>query len=372
MDMPHSTAEMRVYLHDYLREFSGEIVAAADRATFDGVDLPVQAAALRLKANGVLAMQSAVFQRDPIAALTDAWVLTAAMVRFFEDGNGKNLFTGSPPVVVETLRQLEARVDALAQSLVGQSRVDVVRPKIRQFVLDNPIKDLSFSRRSATLGVSALTAAAWGTDVWQSVAQLDETARDASDRLTIYAEQLPQVARWQAEMLLIDAQQGLLAKPFTTLDRVDAEIGALDQRLGIIHEDIDGIGKFVTGTPTLVAAERALLLESLARERAAILTWVNNERVATLSALTAERETILAAAGEWRKASFTDLGTETVRSFDRMDKLSTDRVTDLNRLSREAIDHLFWRALQLLLVACAAITILVLVLRRRQPRGAAS
>ena len=365
-----STAEMRIYLHDYLRGFSGEIAAAADRVIVAEDDLSARAAALRLKANGVIAMQAAVFQHDPIAALTDAWVLTAAMARFFDDGNGKDLFRGSQPVVVEALRRLEVQVDALAQSLVGHERVDVVRPKIRRFVLDNPVSDLSFSRRSASLGASALTAAAWGTDLRQSVAQIDETARDASDRLTIYAEQLPQVARWQAEMLLIDAQHEFLAKPFATLDHVDADIGALDQRLGVIHEDIDAIGKFVNGTPTLVANERALLLESFARERAMIFASVDSERVATLASLTAERETILAAVAELRRASFADLRTETVHSLDRIDKLSMDRVRDLSRLSQEAIDRLFWRALELLLVACAAITVLTLVLRQRQPRGA--
>ena len=364
-----STAEMRIYLHDYLRVFSGEIVDTADRVTVVEGNLAVRAAALRLKANGVMAMQAAVFQRDPVAALADAWVLTAAMARFFEGGSGKELFRGSQPLVVETLRRLEVQVDALAQKLVGQERAAVVRPQVRQFVLDNPVTDLSFSHRSAALSASALTAAARGTAVHQAVAQIDETARDASDRLTIYAEQLPQIARWQAEMLLIDAQREILAKPFDTLDHLDSEIGVMDQRLGAIHDDIQGIGKFVDGTPTLFANERALLLDSIARERAMILAAVTGERVATLASLSAERETILAAAVELREASFADLRTATAQSLDRMDGISTDRVRDLSRVFKEAIDHLFWRALELLLIACAAIVVVGFVLSRRQRRA---
>ena len=107
--------------------------------------------------------------------------------------------------------------------IVGKERVDAVRPEIQRFVRDNPIRDLSFGRRSAGLHASAVTAAAWGTDVVSSVAQIDETARDLSDRLTIYAEQLPQIARWQGEILLLQSQREVLTKPFANLDGIDRQ-----------------------------------------------------------------------------------------------------------------------------------------------------
>ena len=98
-----------------------------------------------------------------------------------------------------------------------------------------------------------------------------------------------------------------------------------------------------------------------------ILAAIDSERVAILASLTAERETILAAADALQKASFTDLKTETVRSLDRIDQLSTARVQDLSRASRDAIDHMFWRALELALVVCAGLTVQALVRRRRPP-----
>ena len=76
--------------------------------------------------------------------------------------------------------------------------------------------------------------------------------------------------------------------------------------------------------------------------------------MAILASLMADCETILAAADALQKASFTGLKTETVQSLDRIDQLSTARVQDLSRASRDAIDHMFWRALELALVVCAA------------------
>jgi len=357
LGVQQTAAESKVHLYEYLRWFGAEIVAAADDVRVTEKDPVVQESALRLKANAVSSMQVAVFQRDPLAALADAWALTAAMARFFADGNGKDLFGGSHSRVLEALHGLEVEVEELAQGIVGKERVDAVRPEIQRFVRENPIRDLSFGRRSAGLRASAVTAAAWGTSVTSAVAQIDETARELSDRLTIYAEQLPQIARWQGEILLLQSERELLTKPVTNIEDID-------RRLGTIDDNFATVTGFVTGTPALIAAERTLMLEALTHERTTLLTEVDRQRVATLVSLTAEREAILAAIADLRGATFTDLGTQTERSLDRMDKLSTATVQDVGRVSKDTIDHLFWRALELLLVGCAAFAVLTLTLRR--------
>jgi hypothetical protein len=361
LGVEQTLAEMRVLLHEYLRWFTTEIVTAADGILETEMDPAAQEAALRLKVSAVTSMQAALFQRDPLAALTDAWALTHGMTHFFEDGNGKDLFGGSQNLVVDALHGLESELDRLAQRIVGKERMDAVRPQLDRFVSDYPIRDLSFGRRSAGLRASSVTAAELRGDGLRSVAQIDETARDLSDRITIYAEQLPQIARWQGEILLMESQRNFLAKPFANLDGVD-------RNLSSIEEDVDAAAGFLTSTPELIAAERLLLLKAFESEREAILSSIDQQRVQTLAALTAEREAILAAVEELRRASFEDLGTETDESLGRIEKLSTATVQDLTRASREAIDHLFWRAVQLFLLGFAAFAILALILRRTRPR----
>ena len=356
-----TTSETRVQLRDYIRVFNGEILAAADGILVTEKDLAVQEAALRLKANGVTAMQAAVFQQDPIAALADAWALTVAMARFLEDGKGKDLFGGSQSLVVEALHRLEVQVDAFAQTVVGKERADAVRPEIHRFVRDNPIRDLSLGLRSAGLQAAVLTAAGWSTDARRSIGEINETVRDMSDRLGIYAELLPQIAGWQGEILLLQAKREVLAQPFSSL-------GGVDSNLRAIGESVDRVAGFVTVAPELIANERTHLQDTLDRERAAILLAVDAQRVATLETLTAEREAILAAVEALRKASFADVGIEAQRSLDHIDKLSATRVQDLSRASRDVIDHVFWRALELLLMGLAGAAVLVVALRPR-PRS---
>jgi hypothetical protein len=307
-------------------------------------------------------MQAAVFQHDPIASLADAWALTAAMDLFFEDGKGKDLFGSSQFRVVESLHRLEAQVDELAQAVVGKERADAVRPEIHRFVGANPIRDLSLGLRSAGLQASVLSAGGWSTDARHSIVGIDETARDLSDRLGIYAELLPQIAGWQGEILLIQTRREVLAQPFADLNGVDRNLGAIDEGIG-------AVAGFVTGTPALIASERALALEALQRERATLVSSVDRQRVATLAAVTLEREALIAAVEEWRKATFKDLGAETQRSLDRIDRLSAATVQDFTRASKDAIDYLFWRALELLLVGVAAFGVLAFTLRIRPRPG---
>jgi hypothetical protein len=126
-------------------------------------------------------------------------------------------------------------------------------------VRENPIRDLSFGRRSAGLRASAVTAAAWGTSIGSSVAQLDETARDLSDRLTIYAEQLPRSPGGRG-----DPAPSIRARD---PDEAVNDIEDIDRRLGTIDENFGTVTGFVTGTPALIAAERTVMLEALAHER---------------------------------------------------------------------------------------------------------
>jgi len=250
------------------------------------------------------------------------------------------------------------RPGVVARVAVGKERADAVRPEIHRFVRDNPIRDLSLGLRSAGLQAAVLTAAGWSTDARRSIGEINETVRDMSDRLGIYAELLPQIAGWQGEILLLQAKREVLAQPFSSLGGVDSNIRA-------IGESIDRVAGFVTVAPELIANERTRLQDTLDRERAAILLAVDAQRVATLETLTAEREAVLEAVETLRKASFADVGIEAQRSLEHIDKLSATRVQDLSRASRDMIDHVFWRALELLLTGLAGAAVLVVALRPR-------
>ena len=111
-------------------------------------DPSIREAAVRWKINSIPAMQAAVFQLDPLAALADAWGLCAQMERFFATGAGKDLFGDSQRIAVQDSLTLSEEAAALARSVVGVDGVKDVRPKLEAWLDENPIHDLSFWRRS--------------------------------------------------------------------------------------------------------------------------------------------------------------------------------------------------------------------------------
>jgi hypothetical protein len=360
-----TTAEVRVLLHAYLRWFTSQVVVAADAMQRSEDDLQIKESAVRLKLGAIPSMQTAVFQRDPLAALTDAYALTMALGRFLEEGEGKNLFGASQPIIVETMRELEVEIRAIAEDVAGRQKMEEVRPVLERWVAEHPIRDLSLGMRTAGLHASATAAAAWGTSGLQAVGQIDETARDLSERLTLYAEQLPNEARWQGELLLLEAQHELLSESFADVDAVTNDISR-------IEADIDRVTEFVMATPELVASERSLLLGALENERRAVLDSVDRQRIDTLVLLQSERETILASIEELRRATFADLGSEADRSLGRIDAMRTDTLERIEGAAEAAIDRLFWRALQLVAVILVGVALLLLLARilRRRPEAA--
>ena len=82
-------------------------------------DPSIREAAVRWKINSIPAMQAAVFQLDPLAALADAWGLCAQMERFFATGAGKDLFGDSQRIAVQDSLTLSEEAAALARSVVG-------------------------------------------------------------------------------------------------------------------------------------------------------------------------------------------------------------------------------------------------------------
>jgi hypothetical protein len=137
---------------------------------------------------------------------------SAALPTFSPTGTGGRS-SGNPSLVVEAFHGLDVEIDPPSGTRSLRERQPYPRPVLRQ-----PL---------GRLKASPLTAAEWRGDGLRSVAQIDETARDLSDRMTIYAEQLPQIARWQSEILLMESQRKYIAKPLASVDGVDRSLNSI-------------------------------------------------------------------------------------------------------------------------------------------------
>ena len=125
-------------------------------------------------------------------------------------GAGEDIFGESQHIAVDASRELLSEIRSFAESVVGNESVQTVEPRLAQWLDETPIADISFGRRSVAADAATITAAEWGLGGLRSVGQIEDLVRDLSERLTIYSEQLPELARWHSELLAIEMKRTMV------------------------------------------------------------------------------------------------------------------------------------------------------------------
>jgi hypothetical protein len=318
--------QARALVNEVAAELAGRIESAAQTILDEADDARVRRAALMWRGNAVPALQRSSFRPDPIMALADLWLLVVQMQDFGASDRGKATFGPQIGIFVETTRNMEQFILDFIKDNGGQPEEHGVVELIHDFARQNLIEHSLSSRPTvAPALLERLRQDKMGA--FASVGSMVESLGDLSDRLTIYGEQLPRQARWQAEILMFDA--GLeyvdvesLTADMARLGRVsDHVIELSDQMPGLIDERIEILKTDVEAT-----------IESIdfAALQASMDEMVSAHKAVALQAITAERIAALAAVHEERVAAMTDaerIGNEIVdRSFARVESMIDTRI----------------------------------------------
>ena len=90
---------------------------------------------------------------------------------------------------------------------------------------------------------------------------------------------------------------------------------------------------------SFLTQERVEVIEALSQQRIAAMSDLRGERLAATADLRSERQTVLDAVHEEEMAAVHDL-----------QMLSQQTLNDFDRRSRRVVDHVFWRAIELVLM----------------------
>ena len=330
LDQPTmSREEVRARLYDFVIVFTGQVETAMYEMADESNDMAVAREALVWATGVVPAMQSAVFQPDPGAGLIDAWALCLQQRQFFEDGAGKDAFGEWHYIALDASRSLVEDIEAGAQVLASPEDYARMKGYIDTWVAENPIESLLFARRSTV----PLTTAALGPrsgGAFAAVGSMADEVRDLSARLSIYAELVPKQARWQAGLLLTGQVGGVsLAEMLRDID--------------INASEMQRISAFLDSVPGIISVERDSVMNGITGERIAVMAELREMLAVTLEAIARERTAVMNDIGRERVAAFQDL--EAVAT--RISELAIDHAE--SRIEN-AIDHFYWRAIQLLAV----------------------
>ncbi|EDP99936.1 hypothetical protein [Shewanella benthica] len=298
--LPQEQLNMRVFSRDFSSTFYSRVEQTADQISAlesnDEQDIYQKSNALMWKINAEQALQRTIFQASPVAAMVDTWAFTAQMSEFYDTGAGKALFGAQQAQVIETSRALEAQFEKTVKGFVSQSDFNNNRDFIKQYVLDNPLTDITFSRKSA-FNDWLIFRKINEFEAVTTFGSVPEVMSDISDRMAMISEQMPKILGWKAELYALHSN--------INAEEIQATLVSISETSARFQELMAQTPEMMQSLAVDMRRELSPLLQQLSDstddklkllsvERQALELMVNNERLA-LEKMVA-RERVAAAA----------------------------------------------------------------------------
>lgn len=358
-----TVGQLQVKVRALADPFSGAIEEAVHELSQMDEDPVWQQRLLIWQINVVNAIQRAVFQPSPVAALYDTWALVEQLRSYVESGPGSRFPVEAQRIVLRAVEGMEAALLKIAGEAGGAEAAANAQRLIREWAAENPID--RFVVRASTESELAQWSARGNMGTLATVKSLGASLDDVMARLDLYSEYIPKQATWHAQAVAYDwvgphDTEGLfadLSKTATAFDRIALSL---------------------EGYPDVVADERQIVTDLLREERAIILgellgklaelqIFVNEERVDLMEThVTAQREALLQAIASERAIIIDAAIKERADTMDELEVMVDDLV---GRSAVKIVDHFFLRAVQLvavLLVGIALIAVVVVMLWKKR------
>ena len=201
--LPQEQLNMRVFSRDFSSSFYSKVELTADEiASFEDAgeqDIYLKSNALMWKIYSEQALQRTIFQTSPVAAMVDTWAFTAQMTAFYESGAGQSLFGSQQTLAVEASRALQSQFESTVKGFLTLIEFKKNRDFIEQYVVANPLTEMTFSRKSAFndwLKFREINE----FEAVTTFGSVPEVMSDISDRMAMISEQMPKILGWKAEL----------------------------------------------------------------------------------------------------------------------------------------------------------------------------
>ncbi|WP_051412837.1 hypothetical protein [Shewanella colwelliana] len=314
--LPKAQLNMRVFSRDFSQTFYSEVERSADQIaqlTTGAEQVPMSSAAISLKSNTLMwkinseqALQRTIFQASPVAAMVDTWVLNAQMTEYFSTGAGKALFGLQQSIAIDASQRLLHNFERTIQGFVTPEEFKKYQAFIQQHVTENPLTDISFSRRSAFNDWLAFR----NINEFEAVTTfgtVPEVMSDISDRMAMIAEQMPKILGWKAELYALHSN-------------INAD--EIQKTLSSISDTSARFQQLMAESPELMAT----LAVDLRQELSPLLTQLSESTDDKLAQLSIERQALEVMVKNERLALEDMVARERVAAAANLDEISKNTV----------------------------------------------
>lgn len=330
-----SPEELRIRVRALIRPAVGIIEESADRGLRESPDPELRRLLLVWKVETTTTLMAALLRPDPLLALADGWGYALQLQALSDRPDTRQVLGASLPRMIATLDELANLFRDFARTVPAGIDADLFETSVRAWARENPIEGELYRRPSMDSAAATLLAGAQGQSAFAALESVEESAQDVMTRLDLYTMYLPRLARWEALIAVEDVASGV--EPEMVVDEFARFTRAVDR-----------IATSVESAPGVVAGEREIALEAVRMVQATTFRDLREERAVVLGEVEAIAERLLdRSSGQIRAAVREDIG-ELLRAADRARRPLID---ELGASLEAVVDHAFYRALQLLLIA---------------------
>ncbi len=289
----------RVMTRGFYYDLAAEVERAADSIVAASDRPAVRMAAVRWKIRTTRAGISAVMQDIPDVALSDLWILCRRMQTTFEGLPDSLLFGAQSDIARRAADRLDGRVVRLAQNLLSDSRYELMKRFVADYVAANPLSEGDEDANTTLAWLEYLQRN--GLEHEYATGSIAEVLADVNDRVSGQTRQFSNTISWSKDLLEMQFQQDSLRS------ELRAQLDSLDRnfsRMVVVAEHLPEISDAVLSELNAQASQLIRTMnqavdnafEGLDHQRSALQGYVTSEREVLVSELRASADDLLQTA----------------------------------------------------------------------------
>lgn len=349
-------------LRSFENAFQALVENASDSIADHAKDPQIQRACVLWRTRVITQVGDAITSGDPAVALMELWAICLRMRDYLTAGEGASLFGADQPRAVEVARKALATIEDVAAKHLSDAKRKTAQQEIRKYASQYPYNGtfddsepvplrLNSPLLTGLKGIIGLPLAPLVTagKINQGVNTIKDWAPTV-DRLTDVIEDYPRSVRWQTDRLLLDLNEAPSFK-FAV------------QGVNRISDSADQLSKTVSDFQP-IANRYAELIQTLPADTAnqvqSVLAALDGNQTAQSATHSLDR---ISASSEQLIIAAQQLPVSLQQALDRSSQSAGVQGKDL-------VDHIAWRAAQLLVLLFVLAAILLLLNRlSRRPQA---
>jgi len=350
-----SSRQLGLLLVDYAKSFADTVKYSADLIQERTSDLSSRRAALLWKIRAVPGVYTVASHEDPMFGLADLWILSIQQRELFSREEVPELFGEAQYIAVAAARQLEVDIRTIArQALKAEEPFADLEKFVEEFAAQHPIENMSLARDS--IGPLYIEFMQDRTDLSQALGAVGDYAETALTLAMIGLNHVPEMARWQVELTLLDAETYPV-------------VGRTVETMGVLEGAVVDLKSIVVDMPKFIDLQRDAILRDIERQRVETLREIELLRQAVFIDVGLEREAVLAGLEQQVQVVLDGIRLEREAITGEIPAVAERAGESVLPVTREVIDYAFWRAVQLSVLLAVFVLATVLILRMTRKRG---